>query len=54
MENKMPKMLKNKKEIVNNGILLKFSISNIAIFLKKNHSFAKFFGETSDPYNKTI
>ena len=35
IENKMPKMLKNKKEIVNNGILLKFSISIISIFLKK-------------------
>jgi len=32
IENKMPKMLKNKKEIENDGILLKFWISNISIF----------------------
>jgi len=28
----MPKMLKYKKEIVNDGILMKFCISNISIF----------------------
>jgi len=33
IENKMPKMLKNKKEIESDGILLKFWISNISIFL---------------------
>jgi len=34
---------KNKKEIVNDGILLKFWISNISIFFgKKKHSFAEF------------
>jgi len=49
----MPKMLKNKKEIENNGILMKFWISNISIFLKKNHSFAEFFDKISDPYSKT-
>jgi len=32
IENKMPKMLTNKKEIVNDGILLKFWISNMSIF----------------------
>jgi len=32
----MPKMLKNKKEIVNEGILLKFLILNIPIFWKKS------------------
>jgi len=31
----MPNILKNKKEIVNDEILLKFWISNISIFLKK-------------------
>jgi len=31
----MPKMLKNKKEIVNDRILLKFWISNISTFLEK-------------------
>jgi len=31
----MPKMLKNKKEIESNGILLKFLISNISIFFSK-------------------
>ena len=46
-------MLKNKKEIVNYGILVKFWISNISNFLeKKNHNFAKFFDKISDPYNK--
>jgi len=51
----MLKMLKNKIEIVNNGIFLKFWISNISIFFeKKNHSFTKCFDKISDPYNKTI
>jgi len=50
----MPKMLKNKNEIVNDGILLKFWILNISIFFeKKNHSFAEFFDKITDPYNKT-
>jgi len=31
----MPTMLKNKKEIVNDEILLKFSISNISILFEK-------------------
>jgi len=31
----MPKMLKTKKEIVNDRILLKFWISNISIFFGK-------------------
>jgi len=35
IENKMPKMLKNEKEIVNDGILLKFWISNISMFYEK-------------------
>jgi len=44
----------NQKEIVNDGILLKFWISNISIFIeKKNYSFAGFFDKISDPYNKT-
>jgi len=33
-------MLKSKKEIVNDRILLEFWISNISIFLEKNHIFA--------------
>jgi len=38
----MRKILKNKKEIESDGILLKFWISNISIFfLKKNRSFPK-------------
>jgi len=46
----MPKMLKNKKEIENDGILLKFLISKISIFFeKKNHSYAKFFDKILDP-----
>jgi len=50
----MPKMLNNKKEIVNVGILLKFFISNISIFFdRKKYSFAEFFDKISDPYNKT-
>ena len=54
IENKMSKMKKNKKEIVNDGILLKFWISNISIFLKKKtYSFAEFVDKTSDLYNKT-
>jgi len=45
---------KNKKELVNDGILLKFWISNISIFFeKKNHSFLEFFDKISDPYDKT-
>jgi len=39
--------------MVNDGILLKFWISNISFFLKKNHSFAEVFDEISDPHNKT-
>jgi len=31
---------------------LKFWISNISIFLKKNNSFAKYFDKILDPYNK--
>jgi len=31
----MPKMFKNKSEVENDGILLKFSISNISIFFLK-------------------
>jgi len=31
----MPNILKNKKETVNDGILLKFWISNISIFFEK-------------------
>jgi len=31
----MPKMLKNKKEQENDGVLLKFLISNISIFIGK-------------------
>jgi len=49
----MPKMLKNKKEIESNGILLKFLISNISIFFQKNRSFAKLFDKFSDRYIKT-
>jgi len=33
--NKMSKMIKNKNELVNDGILLKFWISNISIFFEK-------------------
>jgi len=50
----MPKMLKNKKEIENDGILLKFLISNISISFQKKNSFAKSFDKFSDPYNKPI
>jgi len=40
---KIPKMLKKKNEIVKDGILLKFWISNISgFFEKKNHSFSEF------------
>jgi len=50
---KCQKFLKNKKEIVNDRILLKYWISNISIFFeKKTHSFAEFFDKISDPYNK--
>ena len=51
----MPKMLKYKKQIENDGILLEFSISNISIFFskKKNHSFAEFFDKISDPNSRT-
>jgi len=45
-------MLKNKKEIVNYGILVKFWISNISNFPKKNHNFAEFFDKILDPYNQ--
>jgi len=34
---------KKKKLIVNDGILLKFRISNITIFFLKKYSFAEFF-----------
>jgi len=33
----MPKMLKNKTEIVNDGIFLKFWISNISTFFEKKN-----------------
>jgi len=48
----MPKTLKNKIEIVKNGILLKFWISNISIFFIKNHSFAEYVDKISDQKNK--
>jgi len=49
----MPKMLKKRKEIVNDEILLKLGISNISIlFEKKNNSFAEYLDKISDPYNK--
>jgi len=39
---------------VNDGILLKFWISNISIFFeKKTYNFAEFVDKTSDLYNKT-
>jgi len=34
----MPKMIKNKKEIVNDGIFLKLWISYISIFLENKKS----------------
>jgi len=44
---------KNKKELVNDGTLLKLLISNISICLKKTHSFTEYFDKISDLYNKT-
>jgi len=41
------------KKIVNDGIFVKFWISNISNLLKKkNRSFAKLFDKISHPYNK--
>jgi len=51
----MPKMQKKRKEIVNDGISLKFCISNISNFFSKQiRSFADIFQKISDPYKKTI
>jgi len=43
-----------KKKIVNDGIFVKFWISNISnVLKKKTHSFVEFFDKISDLYNKT-
>jgi len=50
----MPKIIKNKKEIVNDEILLKFWISYISNFFQnKDHIFVEFFDKILDTYNKT-